>query len=120
MTNAYEELCEELTQSELLNNLDWENALEDSECEDEFNDAMEELIYQHEVIYYHNAMEYLAEHDPSLSESMSYAYDSCIDIRQINSETLATLHMQGKMLEELAGVEMPEEAFKAKKELEAA
>lgn len=68
------------------------------ECEDgadilsyfkNLNDDRE--ITNTEVIYYYNAMEYLQENDPFLSESLSIAVDCGYNIENINSELLATL-----------------------------
>lgn len=44
-----------------------------------------------EVIYYSNAIKYLAENDQSLSESMELATDYWYDTKDINSELLASL-----------------------------
>jgi len=49
---------------------------------------------QMEVIYYLEAMKYLAENDPSLLESIQIARE--YGITDINSEFLATIHLQKK------------------------
>ena len=66
------------------------------ECEDGdevlsyFEDLNEDYkITNEEVIYYYNAMEYLSEYDPSLTESMELARD--LGLEYPDSETLATL-----------------------------
>ena len=43
------------------------------------------------VIYYHNAMEYLKENDPSLNDSIEIALEMGYELKQINSELLASL-----------------------------
>lgn len=44
-----------------------------------------------QVIYYHNAIAYLAEHDASLNESIEIAEEMGYSLKQINSELLASL-----------------------------
>tara|TARA_R110002126_G_scaffold39802_1_gene117669 strand:+ start:197 stop:556 length:360 start_codon:yes stop_codon:yes gene_type:complete len=44
-----------------------------------------------EIIYYYKAMEYLKEHDTSLSESMEIAHECGFELKNINSEVLASL-----------------------------
>ena len=44
-----------------------------------------------DVIYYSNAIKYLQENDPSLNESLEIAAEYGYDIKNINSEILASL-----------------------------
>ena len=44
-----------------------------------------------EVIYYSNAIKYLQENDPSLRESLEIAEEYGYDIKNLNSEILASL-----------------------------
>lgn len=44
-----------------------------------------------EVIYYSNAIDYLQKNDPSLQESLSIAFDYGYELKNINSEILASL-----------------------------
>ena len=44
-----------------------------------------------EVIYYKNAIRYLQENDPSLSESLEIAADYGYEIKNLNSEILASI-----------------------------
>ena len=44
-----------------------------------------------EVIYYETAMKYLKENDPSLTESIEIASDMGCELKNINSELLASL-----------------------------
>ncbi len=70
---------------------------------DSFMETMQERVSEIEVIYYHNAIEYLAENDASLSESMGLAHDMGYTVDKINSELLATLLKQqnaGEKIEE--------------------
>lgn len=61
---------------------------------DDFMDMMQERVNEIEVIYYHNAMEYLTENDNSLQLSLGIAKDMGYEIENINSELLATLLKQ--------------------------
>ena len=64
----------------------------------------ETYVYSAEIIYYHTAMTYLAEHDPALTESLSLAADMGSEVSDLNSETLATLLLQQNLVEELQGM----------------
>lgn len=55
---------------------------------------IDDKIYEIEVIYYDNAMKILSKYDPSLQESMGYAYEMGLSCKDINSELLATLLCQ--------------------------
>ena len=44
-----------------------------------------------DIIYYSNAIAYLAEHDPSLNDSMGMASEMGYEVNNINSELLASL-----------------------------
>lgn len=63
---------------------------------DEIGDYVSENVM---VVYYSNAIKYLAEVDPSLMDSMEIAYDLGYSPEDINSELLATLLLQDKMKE---------------------
>ena len=45
-----------------------------------------------EIIYYYKAIEYLKENDCSLSDSIELAVEIGYTLKNINSETLASLH----------------------------
>ena len=49
-------------------------------------------FFDEEIIYYHKAMKYLSEHDNSLYESIDIACEMGYDLKNLNSETLASLH----------------------------
>ncbi|MFA6071395.1 MAG: hypothetical protein WC810_22695 [Janthinobacterium sp.] len=81
--------------------------LELDECEDA-NDTieyLEERINEDEVIYYNNAIRYLSENDASLTKSIGIACDMGYELKNINSELLATLLQQQNMREELANLQ---------------
>lgn len=68
---------------------------------DDLIEKCETLIYQHEVIGYYNAMQYLSENDMSLSESIAIAVEYGTTTENITSELLATLLQQRDLLETL-------------------
>ena len=73
-------------------------------CINDFDDFFDTLqgngyFYSIEVIYYYKAMIYLSENDASLSESLEIADELGYNVKDINSELLATLLMQQKETE---------------------
>lgn len=62
---------------------------------------METYVYHAEIIYYHNAMEFLMEHDPSLRDSMAKAAEYGYTPNNLNSELLASLLLQDILQQEL-------------------
>ena len=55
-----------------------------------------DMIYENggfdiEVIYYYNAIKYLQENDPSLCESLEIASEYGYEVKNLNSEVLASL-----------------------------
>jgi hypothetical protein len=64
------------------------------------DDLYEELndndAFNIDIIYYSKAMEYLAENDNSLSESIDIAVEHGYSLENINSELLASLHASEK------------------------
>ncbi len=70
--------------------------LEEAIDNDSLQEYLEELdddgdITQTEVIYYSSAIQYLAENDQSLNESMEIAKEYWYELDSINSELLASL-----------------------------
>ena len=51
-----------------------------------------------EIIYYSRAIEYLAENDASLVDSLALAYEHGCTIDNLNSESLATILYQHNLL----------------------
>ena len=93
---------------EALNlDVDFASALHTADFEHihDFGDIWEALQDGHhlfvEVIYYHKAMEFLSEHDPSLSQSLALAEEMGFDLSsgELNSEKLASL-LASEMLQE--------------------
>lgn len=57
-----------------------------------WEDLNDSQFFHVEIIYYAKAMEYLKEHDTSLSESIELATEYGYTLENINSELLASLH----------------------------
>jgi len=74
---------------------------EDAKDFESYFEELKESTYQVECIYYSNAMNYLTEHDNSLSESLEIASEMGYEVEDLNSELLATLLMQRKESEAL-------------------
>lgn len=81
----------------VINYIDKED-LEDIEDFEELEDYINNLnnnnnneITQEEIIYYDNAIEYLAKNDASLLDSLELAEELGYTIKNINSELLASL-----------------------------
>lgn len=56
--------------------------------------SQEDEIFNEEIIYFSNAIEYLKENDPSLRNSLELASDLWYDPKNLNSEILASLLLQ--------------------------
>ena len=97
------ELTQELQDTDFLSELGYQ-VDEDMEIEDVRED-IETRIREHEVIYYASAMELLSENDPSLSASLAYADEMGFEVSSLSSEILATLYMQGSMMDELSEID---------------
>jgi len=73
---------------------DYLNDTERDEVEtfDDLTDILQDAgFFDVEIIYYHKAIKFLAENDPSLCESMEIADRYGFNTHQINSELLASL-----------------------------
>ena len=79
------------TKIEILSNIE----LNDIDIENPFDSIYtaidENNGFNIEIIYYSNAMEYLTRNDTSLSESIEIAVDYGYELKNINSELLASL-----------------------------
>ena len=65
-----------------------------------YNYVWENRLLEVDIIYYGKAMKYLMEHDTSLSESMQLAQELGHELKNINSELLASLLATHKNEEE--------------------
>lgn len=105
-TTALQDLIEVFNKTDLPSHCESiENAMEHYDGApdaDDFRDWYRETyIDSAEVIYYHSAMDYLRESDPSLQESMTLATDYGLEISNLTSETLATILLQQNLGEDL-------------------
>ena len=66
-----------------------------------------------DIIYYNKAMDYLLENDFSLSESIELAVDMGYELKNINSETLASLHASQKAMNNFWSISTQIEAILA-------
>ncbi len=85
------EFCESIHMSNM-----WEyiNAHEFNQCEntEDLREGLEENGYfRQEIVYYSNAIKYLAENDPSLTRGIEIALELGYEARDLNSELLASL-----------------------------
>lgn len=84
----------------LLNDIDIDVSVEDiQDCDsvDCLNDClMSNGLFDIEIIYYSKAMDYLSEHDSSLKESLGLAHDIGYEVKDLNSELLASIHASQK------------------------
>ena len=75
----------------LINYVDIE-AIDENDAFNSIYDMIEENDgFNCEVIYYSNAIKYLQENDPSLRESLEIAAECGCEIKNLNSEILASL-----------------------------
>lgn len=64
----------------------------DHRSTDDLRDAIEDgQGFDVEIIYYSNAIKYLTENDPSLRESCELAADMGYEVKNLNSEVLASI-----------------------------
>ncbi len=62
-------------------------------------------IEETEIIYYHNAIAFLSEYDPSLYASLGIAESLGYAIADLNSEVLGTLLLQEALIEDLDNID---------------
>lgn len=85
---------------------------QDIESQEDIYEAIEENGgFDGEIIYYSNAIKYLAENDPSLNESMSLAYEYGYEAKNINSELLASLLYSQELRDQYSSIESKIEDF---------
>ena len=71
----------------------------------------ENSAFDVEIIYSSNAIEYLAKNDPSLSTSLELAADLGYEIKNLNSELLASLLASQESREQFDALESEIDAF---------
>ncbi len=85
---------------ELLTDIDIDVDIDDITTIDELDEAVQEYIGEENIIYYTNAIKYLAENDPSLSTALELAADMGYEAKDLNSELLASILLQQNMNED--------------------
>lgn len=80
-------------------------ALQNYEDINDFNTLIDELkdqeLINYEIVYYSVSIAYLAYHDPSLIGSLRLAEGFGYELKNINSEVLASIHLEEAMEDEL-------------------
>lgn len=61
----------------------------------------ETYIHGASIVYYHSAVEFLTENDPSLTNSILKAHEYGYTLDDLNSELLASLLLQDILIQEL-------------------
>lgn len=89
-----ETLLSELLENVQIDNLDLDYFINNSEATS--FEELEEYIqdqngFDVDIIYYINAIEFLKENDPSLNESLEIAGEYSFELKNLNSEILASL-----------------------------
>lgn len=92
---------EDLNQFNYITDTDYKYHIEGSDSIDDLREALLNNIAETDVIYYSNAMDFLAEEDQSLQESIELALEYGYNLADISSELLATMLLQKRMEEEL-------------------
>lgn len=79
---------------------------EDFESAEDVRNILDDAnAFDVEIIYYSRAIEYLAENDNSLHESLSIASEMGFDLKNLSSETLASLLASQNEREAFADIE---------------
>ena len=97
LDDLFNDYLEDICVSDYLNDEELEDI---KDAEDLFEELNDSSAFDIEIIYYSRAMDYLAENDFSLSESIEIAVEMGYELENINSELLATLHASEKAKED--------------------
>lgn len=84
LNNLSTEIC--ITDYVNIEDIDFENAFESI-----YDTIQDNNGFNIDIIYYSNAIEYLKENDNSLNESIEIALEYGYELKNINSELLASL-----------------------------
>ena len=86
----------------ILDNTDYLRGVDiDGDTPEEVIEYIEDRIREEEVIYYSKAIKFLSDEDASLIDSIDLAIDMGYELKNINSELLATILIQDRMNTEL-------------------
>ena len=93
LKNKIEEFLKSLNidNLEITDCVDIENIDLDNPIESIYNQIDDNRGFEVEIIYYSNAIQYLQENDPSLRESLEIAHEFGFEVKNLNSEILASL-----------------------------
>jgi hypothetical protein len=78
---------------------------------EDFSEKVTEAIMNEEIIYYYEAMKYLAREDASLSQSLEIASEYGYKVDNLNSELLATLLYQQNLNNQWAEISQEVESI---------
>ena len=84
-------LSELSTEIDVLNYVDIDNIDHNNAFDSIYQMIEDNNGFDIEIIYYSNAIDFLAENDPSLQESLEIASDYGYEANNLNSEILASL-----------------------------
>lgn len=90
------------TEIDILNYIDVENV---NNFDELFQEIQENNGFDIEIIYYYKAIEYLKNNDPSLQESFEIASEFGFQVKDLNSELLASLLASQNTIDEFLGLE---------------
>ena len=89
--------------------------VEDINIDNAYNSIQEKIDdnngFDIEIIYYSKAIEYLSENDPSLKESLEIASDYGFELKNLDSEKLASLLASQNARDNFYGLESEIETF---------
>lgn len=93
LKNKIEEFLKSLNidNLEITDFIDIENIDLNNPIESIYNQIDDNGGFNIEIIYYSNAIQYLQKNDPSLNESLNLAAELCYEVKNLNSEILASL-----------------------------
>ena len=106
LEKQFAELNNRIELTDYLENLiNFEDINENTDFQDIYNMVEDNGGFNVEIIYYSEAIKYLANNDPSLSESLEIAKEYGYSIDNLNSEILATIHYQNEIRDEFSELE---------------
>ena len=93
------------TEIELINIFEYFNNENENFLFDDFREYVIDSILNFEIIYYSKAIAYLTENDNSLTRSLEIADEQGFEVKNLNSELLATLLYQDELYNEWGEIE---------------
>lgn len=97
----------ELIENTEFNFLDIEYAKECNNEESLYEWIIDRINEQY-IFYCSRAIKYLSEHDPSLYNSLEIAQECGYELKDLNSEVLATILYQSELRKELSELDLSE------------